>query len=227
MSILWGDALGMGPAVVSARIDTLEIDAIISREASFDSDVTQNPVEDGFPVADHVTRQPLKLTMECVFSPTPMTRFGTGGDSAKMATTARELQRIYKAGEPIRITTPDAIYTDMVMTHAPLTRNVDNGLCYKIQLDFVHVRIVKQKTEDVPEGSTSEDAQGKAGKTEMDAGAANQNDIGTGMTVVDNKSVMSLETLSADKTASGSINTQKEITAYTAAAAVAVCYFGR
>ena len=57
MSILWGDALGIGPTVVSARIDTLEIDAIISREASFDSDVSQNPVEDGFPIADHVTRR--------------------------------------------------------------------------------------------------------------------------------------------------------------------------
>lgn len=225
MAFLSGDFGLLGGAQTQvSKIGDLEIDAIISREPVLDSTVTQNPVEDGFPVADHVTRNPLTLSMECVFSPTPVAMFGQGADRSKLATAARELQRIYIEGEPITITTPDAIYRDMVMTHAPLTRSIENGYAYRITLDFVHVRIVRQKTEEVPEGSTSEEAEGKAGATGKDMGAAAQQDIGTGMTVIDNQPTVAFNSTTVDKSNGGNIAVGRQMVANTAVISAALCW---
>ena len=62
-----------------ATIADLKVDVVLSKETTFDSEVTQYPVEDGFPVADHVTRNPMQLTMEVVCTPTPVTFFADLG----------------------------------------------------------------------------------------------------------------------------------------------------
>lgn len=207
---------------VPAKIgDTLEVDVVIDRETSFSTDVSENPVEDGFPVHDHVSRKPLTLTMTCVFTPLSVTYAGRNPSNGRLAQVARALQEIYKKGEPITVTLPDAIYPNMVMTHAPIARSVTDGVCYRLQISFIQVRIVKQKTEDIPEGSTDQEAAGMAGESEKDAGAANQQEIGTGMVVRDNQNVLTTNTHAADYANAGDISTQKEFTANTAALSLA------
>lgn len=211
--------------------DNLEVDVIIDREANFDSEVTENPVETGFVIADHVNRKPMTLKMQVVFTPTPVTHlqhFG-GSDPFRLTKVANEIMQIYTKGDPITITTPDAIYDNMVMTRAPLPRNVQNGFCYKMDLEFKHVVIVTQRMEDIPEAYTANDAQGKAGTTEKDGGTAQQKEIGTGMTTVLNldgipvsdgkfnvKDLLA-DTMLSDFSVAGDIFTGKEITANTAA----------
>lgn len=201
--------------------DNLEVDVIVDRETKFDSEVTENPVEDGFIIADHVNRKPMTLTMTVVFTPTPVSWYDKlGNNQNRMTEVANALQQIYKDGEPVKITLVDAIYDNMVMTSAPLPRNIENGYCYKMQLSFTHVRIVNQRTEEIPEDGTDEDASGKAGETEKDAGAASQTDIGTGMTTVDNTATVDVDTSAVDMSNSGNIATGKEMTAVATAQAL-------
>ena len=108
----------------------------------------------------------------------------------------------------------------MVMTHAPLPRKVEDGLCYKVQIDFLHVRRVKPKTEDVPEGQTSGEAEGKSGESEKDGGTADQQDIGTGLTTVDNTATVDVDTSFQDMGNMGTIFTGKEITAFVCATVI-------
>lgn len=204
-----------------ATIGDLQVDVVVSKETTFDSEVTQYPVEDGFPVADHVTRNPMALTMEVVCTPTPVTFFADlGANQNRLNEVTNAIMKIYNEGYPITVKTADAIYKDMVMTHAPLPRRVDDGLCYKMQIDFVHVRRVKPKTEDVPEGQTSSEAEGKAGESEKDGGTADQNDIGTGMTTVDNTATVEVDTSFQDYSNMGNILTGQEITAYVCASVI-------
>ena len=208
---------------VPAKIgDNLEVDVLIDRQTTFDTEVTENPVEDGFPVSDHVTRKPMELTMTCVFTPTPVTYAGRNSSNGRLAQVARELQEIYKKGEPLTVTLPDAIYPNMIMKRAPLTRSVQDGVAYRLQIDFVQVRIVKQKTAEVSEDESSAEASGMAGESEKDMGAANQQEIGTGMIVVDNESVISANTQAADYANAGDISTKKEFTANAAALSLAL-----
>lgn len=198
--------------------DNLEIDVIIDREASFNSEVTENPVETGFVIADHVNRKPMTLKMEVVFTPTPVTflEYFGGSNAYRLTQVANAIMQIYKKGDPVTITTPDAIYDNMVMTRAPLPRNVQNGFCYKMQLEFKHVVIVTKRTEDIPEEYTSNDASGKAGTTEKDAGTAQQTEIGTGMTTVINTDDIPVNTVDVDYAEAGKVSTGSEITANTA-----------
>lgn len=202
-------------------IDTFEADVMLSREITFDSEVTEYPVEDGFPVADHVTRKPMKLSMEVICTPTPVSFFDTLGVNQNRLTEVTDaVVDIYNRGEPINIITSEALYNDMVMTHAPLPRKVEDGLCLRMQLDFVHVRRVKPKTEDVPEGSTGSEAEGKSGESEKDSGAASQEDIGTGLTTQLNSDTVEIDTSFQDQANGGGFNVGKEMTAFAAMAVI-------
>ncbi|WP_301860195.1 phage baseplate protein, partial [uncultured Megasphaera sp.] len=163
----------------------LTVDVVMSRETKFDSEVSEYPVEDGFPIADHVTRKPMTLSLDVVFTPTPVTHMQRFIGAHSLNSVTNTLMQIYQAGEPVTIKMVDAIYTDMVMTSAPLPKNVDNGYCYRCQLEFTHVRRVVQRTEDVPEEYAQNDAAGKAGTTEKDGGAAFTSNIGTGLQTVE------------------------------------------
>ena len=212
-----------------AKIGNLTIDVVEAHEVKYDSEVTENPVEDGFPVADHVNRKPITLQLDVVFTPTPvtfssglsglgtvLTYVGAGGsgsnDGNRLNTVKDSLYKIYKKGDPITITLADGIYKDMVMTSAPLPRNVQNGICYKMQLNFVQVRIVSQKTENV-----GDDASEMSGDTEQDAGAADQEDIGDGM---NEDGDIDVDTTSVDYSNAGDTDAGSEITAETAASSL-------
>lgn len=195
-----------------AKIGDLAIDVVIDHETKLESDVTDNPVEDGFTISDHVSRKPLTLTLTAVFTPTPVSYLGTlGNNPNRLKEVADELQDIWKKGEPITIVLADGIYTNMVMTSAPLPRNVQNGFCYKMQLSFRQVRIGIQKTEDVPEDTAGADAQGKAGATETDSGSAAINDIGEGFMAAPN--AVTIDVSYVDLLRNGSITTGLEMTA--------------
>ena len=204
-----------------SKIGDLEVDAIIERTTNLNSDVTEYPVEDGFPVADHVSRQPITLSMTVVCTPTPVVASKSDTDDTKMwhdeevnslQGTADKLHDIYKKGEPIVITTPDAIYKDMIMVQAPLPRSVQDGVCYKMALEFKHVRIVKQKTSEV-----SSEAEGQAGDTETSAGSASQTEIGTGMTTRRNQSIIQTNSQMVGYGGNGTVATGAEVTASSAA----------
>lgn len=216
-----------------ATIGDLQVDVILDRETTYDSDVTEFPVEDGFPIADHVERKPLRLSMTVVCTPTPVQWFKElGASSSRMNEVVAAIADIYKKAEPITITTPDAIYTDMVMLHAPLPRNVQDGYCYRMQLDFVHVRKAKQRTEQISPADTTGEASGSAGETEADAGAASQTDIGSGVKLVDNDAGMyetdlfPVDTDMSGKAVAGEIETRKEQTAHAAALAIMMSLVG-
>ena len=207
-----------------ATIGDLKVDVVLERETVFDSEVTEYPVEGGFPVHDHVTRKPMKLSLLVVCTPTPVV--GSPSQS-RMNEVVNTIQNMYKAAEPVTVTLPDAIYRDMVMVHAPLPRNVKDGYCYRMQIDLVQIRKAKAKSEEIPEGNTSSDAGSMSGTSEKDTGAASQKDIGTGLKTVDNKATVEVNTAPQDKSAAGQIDTGKEQTASMAAQAIVSSLVGR
>lgn len=201
--------------IVPATIGDLQVDCVVDHITSFDSSVTEHPIEGGFVIADHVSRQPMKLSVTVIITPTPVSYFRIMGGSNpdRLGEASAYFEQVHLAGEPITIVLPDRICNDMVMTSCPLPRNVQNGFCYRLGLEFSHVTIVSQKTEEIPEQSASGDAVGKAGATGTDAGASSQVNIGTGLTVRDNKKYLALNTNQIDLRNLGQIQTGIELTA--------------
>ena len=201
--------------IVPATIGTLQCDCIVEHTTEFNSSVTEHPIEGGFVIADHVAREPMKLSLTAIITPTPVSYFRIMGGSNpdRLGEAASYLEQVHLAGEPITIVLPDGIYDSMVMTSCPLPRNVQDGFCYRLALEFTHVTIVSQKTEEIPEQNASGDAVGKAGATGTDAGASSQVNIGTGLTVRDNKKYLALNTNQIDLRNLGKIQTGIELTA--------------
>ena len=208
--------------IVPATIGTLECDCVVDHVTSFNSQVTEHPIEGGFVIADHVARQAMKLSVTVIITPTPVSYFRImgGANPDKLSEAAAYLEQVHLDGEPITIVLPSGIYENMVMTSCPLPRNVQDGFCYKLALEFTHVTIVSQKTEEIPEDKASGDAKGKAGATGTDAGASSQVNIGTGLTVIDNKNYLALNTNQIDLRNLGQIQTGIELTASRAAYSV-------
>lgn len=208
--------------IVPATIGTLQCDCIVEHTTEFNSSVTEHPIEGGFVIADHVAREPMKLSLTAIITPTPVSYFRIMGGSNpdRLGEAASYLEQVHLAGEPITIVLPDGIYDSMVMTSCPLPRNVQDGFCYRLALEFTHVTIVSQKTEEIPEQNASGDAVGKAGATGTDAGASSQVNIGTGLTVRDNKKYLALNTNQIDLRNLGQIQTGIELTASRAAYSV-------
>ena len=208
--------------IVPATIGDLQCDCIVDHVTTFSSQVTEHPIEGGFVIADHVARQAMKLSLTAIITPTPVSYFRIMGGSNpdRLGEAASYLEQVHLAGEPITIVLPDGIYDSMVMTSCPLPRNVQDGFCYRLALEFTHVTIVSQKTEEIPEQNASGDAVGKAGATGTDAGASSQVNIGTGLIVRDNKKYIALNTNQIDLRNLGQIQTGIELTASRAAYSV-------
>lgn len=200
---------------VPATIGELQVDCVVDHVTNFQSNVTEHPIEGGFVIADHVARQAMRLSLTAIITPTPVSYFRIMGGSNpdRLGEAASYLEQVHLAGDPITIVLPDGIYDSMVMTSCPLPRNVQDGFCYRLALEFTHVTIVSQKTEEIPEQNASGDAVGKAGATGTDAGASSQVNIGTGLTVRDNKKYLALNTNQIDLRNFGQIQTGIELTA--------------
>ena len=208
--------------IVPATIGTLQCDCIVEHVTNFDSQVTEHPIEGGFVIADHVIREAMTLSVTVIITPTPVSYFRImgGANPDKLSEAASYFEQVHLAGEPITIVLPSGIYENMVMTSCPLPRNVQDGFCYRLALEFKHVTIVSQKTEEIPEQNATGDAVGKAGATGTDAGASSQVNIGTGLIVRDNKKYLALNTNQIDLRNLGQIQTGIELTASRAAYSV-------
>ena len=205
--------------IVPATIGTLQCDCIVEHVTNFDSQVTEHPIEGGFVIADHVIREAMRLSLTAIITPTPVSYFRImgGANPDKLSEAASYFEQVHLAGEPITIVLPSGIYENMVMTSCPLPRNVQDGFCYRLALEFKHVTIVSQKTEEILEQNATGDAVGKAGATGTDAGASSQVNIGTGLIVRDNKKYLALNTNQIDLRNLGQIQTGIELTASRAA----------
>lgn len=174
-SIFW-------PTLTSpSKIDSIELDILVEQEHKLESEVTEHPVEDGFPVHDHVIRKPIKLSMVVGITQSPVTWLDKLGQKEdKVVKALAEFKRIYKEAQPITIVTPTDVYENMVMTSAAFPRTVENKNLIRIPCEFTQIRKVAVKTTDIPENLVSSDTADSAGKTEKDGGNSNQTDSTNG-----------------------------------------------
>lgn len=170
------------PPTEPTRIGAIECDVLLEQELTLSSEVTEHPVEDGFPVHDHVIRKARKIAMTIAISNSPVTwydRFG-GPNPERMSDAIAKLNELYEAGDPITIVTADKIYENMVMTDCRIGKRVEDGKILKVPLELTQIRKVQVRTAEIPEEYVDALTKGQAGATEQDAGTAKTDDIGDG-----------------------------------------------
>ena len=173
----------------------IELDANLEETHEWGADVTENPVEEGAPVADHVIERADKLTVRGFVSESPVTAspnilglIGSVSDASSRTQQVFDLLRLLiKEKATMTVYTKHLTYDDMVLTGLRIPRTPADGQAIEFVADFVHVRFVEAQSVDVPngisaKGKTADDATvrktspakdaGKKGATDSTAAAA-------------------------------------------------------
>src|SRR5262245_50543513 len=102
-----------------AMIDGVLIDCLLGVDHTFESDVTDYPVEDGSTLTNNILLKPAVVTMECLVSNTPIGQLADLRDKVSQPSddVYEHLQKILTAREPVTIRTSLRTFTSMALKH--------------------------------------------------------------------------------------------------------------
>lgn len=153
---------------------SIELDANLEEVHEWGAEATENPVEEGAPVSDHVIEKADKLRIRGFVSDSPtsdtvvtrITGIYNGKTIANRTQTVFDaLQTLIKAKEPIVVYTKHRIYDDMVLTGVNIPRSPGLGEAIEFTAEFVHIRKVSTQTVDVPNGISKRNNTNSKAKT--------------------------------------------------------------
>jgi hypothetical protein len=134
------------------------VDAALSEDHNFDSEVTSFPVERGANISDHIRQLPKSVTIEGIVSDTPIGRAGVvrSGVAALQeegvieavpfsAEALDTLLSIQARGEPVTITTSLRIYENMALEKLSVPRDQSTGGALRFNATFTEIRIVENR----------------------------------------------------------------------------------
>jgi len=135
------------------------VDATISEEHTSSCDLTENPVEDGAKVTDHVQLKPSELTIEGVISDSPLGYAIIGniqnlvrsvatlfGRSSRSTDAFNNLRKLQESRKPFTVITGLKRYTNMIMTDLSVPRTATTGGAIHFRAVMKEIRIVKSKS---------------------------------------------------------------------------------
>lgn len=154
------------------RLQSLDIDAIIREGGSEVSEVTENPIERGSPVADHVREKMDQLTLEFVITNTPLRAPLTNADGAtatiqrddvskasvlvfsaefdRVESVRHTLARVRTEALLCTVYTPLRAYENFVIEQSTPERNQRTGDSAKFVLTLRKIRTVNTRIVAIP-----------------------------------------------------------------------------
>lgn len=149
------------PTSVRSGLISIDLDVMSDEVHEWSNDVTENPVELGAPVADHMQAKADKLTITGMITNAPIdpivaAQFPGSIDgglySARLQTHFDWLKELVNLRETLIVYTRYKVYTDMALVSCNISRSTGLGEALPFTLQFIHIRLVKTQTVDVPPG---------------------------------------------------------------------------
>jgi hypothetical protein len=144
------------------------IDATVSEDHSHSCDLTENPVEEGAKITDHVQLKPAELTIEGVITDTPLGFAVIGniqnlirsvstifGASSRSLDAFDELLALQKSRRPFTVLTGLKRYQNMILTDLSIPRTIQTGKALHFKAVMKEIRIVKSATSAAPRTSSA------------------------------------------------------------------------
>ncbi len=121
-------------------IDGYPIDISTGETHTFPAEVTSYPVEKGADTADHVRAKPLKVSLDCIVSDTPIgliTTHSTRTDgSIPSGTMYQRLLALRDKGDPVVISTSLDVFEDMVLSDLSIPRDAGEPHQLHFKVEF-------------------------------------------------------------------------------------------
>lgn len=132
------------------------VDATVAEEHITTAEVSDNPIEDGADVTDHVQMRPVQLTIDGVISDTPLGYAVVGniqnvirttetlfGGKSRSIDAYNDLLALQRSREPFTVYTGLKRYENMIMTELSVPRTAQTGNAIHFRCVMRQVTIVK------------------------------------------------------------------------------------
>lgn len=131
----------------SDGISRLLIDVTISEDHTFDSEVTDYPVESGGTISDNIRPKPITISMEGLVTNTPLdpmrSNRGSDASASKYALFAMSfLLGIYERRDIVTVRTSIGTFKNMALTSLSFPRSKDTGDALKFNARFQQILVV-------------------------------------------------------------------------------------
>lgn len=134
----------------------ITFDAILLESPSFESKPTENVVENGAIVSDHVTQVPFKGSFRCVISNTPVSIVKSFSnlinDENPVESALKLLEEFVDRREPFDMVTDMRTYKNVVISKFTPRRDTQTGSTLDFTLDVQQIIIVESVQVQVPKG---------------------------------------------------------------------------
>lgn len=141
------------------RLETLTLDATLSRESAQSVDVTKHPIEDGSVVSDHAIRAPDLFRLTGVITSTPAVararleaeaEAGSGPLAARASEGRARLEGILARRDTVTISAGGKSYENMVMTDLRFPEDAQTGDALNFAAGFEQIVAVSSETVSLP-----------------------------------------------------------------------------
>ena len=155
------------------RLGAFTADMTIVETHERTSDITDEPVEDGATIQDHIIRDPERITLEGFITDTPII-LSVGGATGigKTVDAFGVLDDIWRRGDVMIVETAYKRYENMVITSLTMPKNTPNSMRFTVELK--QINYVSTQEGDVPVTTTqstpSDDNVNDRAQPETDAG---------------------------------------------------------
>lgn len=140
------------PTASIEGIATLEFDVLVDENHEWSNEITENPVENGAPVTDHIIRQGDKLRMNIMVSDSSLYREALEETDQPTQKAFDVLRQLMDARETVTVYTKYHVYDNMGIAYIGIPRSIANGNSLTIPIEFKQIRLVNTQTVKVPAG---------------------------------------------------------------------------
>jgi len=142
-------------ALDGVGIGQISIDATVQQEHKLASEVSDNPVEDGSNIVDHVNLLPFQLTLNGVITDSPI-KFGVFssvvnagqtiatlfGQTRRSIEAYQQLEKLWESRVPLTIITSLKEYKDMIIESLSVPRTAQTGNAIHFTISFRQIKRV-------------------------------------------------------------------------------------
>lgn len=151
-------------------IGMITLDCAIREIHELTNQVTQNPVESGVYIADHIYRQPRRVTIEGEITDSPVEYFGGfTGITERRVEAFEQFEKLVETRELVTLVTGLKTYTDMAIVNFTAPRDERTGKRLLFTVEFEHVRKVSTQTTTIDRSKLRADSK-DAGQSTAETG---------------------------------------------------------
>ena len=129
---------------VTKQIQDLQIDIVSSEIIELPSETTDNPIESGAEVTDHIINRPIVLRMVCQIGGSTLLNF-----TDRKLEGYEALKKLRDDKLPVTVVSGLETFSNMLINNITIDRNLQNASVLQFQIEFKQAKIVSSQRVDV------------------------------------------------------------------------------